>query len=176
MQAFVVYESIYGNTRAIAEAIATGLGASDGLEVTVQSVFETADADVEQADLLVVGGPTHMHGLTSSHSRRMAIEAGEEDGAAIEPGAHDERGLRQWLAERSGAGRRAVAFDTRLERSSLLTGAASKGISRRLHGGGYELVAEPESFFVDDAEGPLAAGELERAQAWGAKLAELARA
>jgi hypothetical protein len=172
----VVYESIYGNTHAIAQAIAEGLASAAELDVAVQSVFETADADVDQLDLLVVGGPTHMHGLTSSHSRRMAIQAGEEDGVPIEPGARDERGLRQWLAERSGAGRPAAAFDTRLDRSSMLTGAAARGIARRLHGGGYELVADPESFFVDDAEGPLAAGELERARAWGATLAAAARA
>jgi len=174
MSALVVYESVYGNTRRIAEAIAEGLEPLGS--VKAQSVHETADADLDTVDLLVVGGPTHMHGLTSSLSRRMAVQAGEEDGAELEPGAQDKRGLRQWLAERSGEGREAAAFDTRLDRSPKLTGAASHGIARRLHGGGYELVGEPESFFVEDAEGPLAAGELERARSWGAPLADAVRA
>ena len=104
----------------------------------------------------------------------MAIQAGEEDGVEIESGAEDKRGLRQWLAQRAGEGRKAAAFDTRLDRSPKLTGSAARGIARRLHGGGYELVGEPESFFVEDAEGPLAPGELERARAWGAQLADAA--
>lgn len=174
MTALVVYESIYGNTRAIAEAIAEGMRSV--AEVEVKSVYETADADPDEVDLLVVGGPTHMHGMTSSLSRRLAVQAGEEDGVEIEPGARDQRGLRQWLAERAGGGRKAAAFDTRLERSPALTGAAGRGIHRRLHGAGYELATKPESFFVDDAEGPLAEGEVERARAWGAELAAKAGA
>jgi hypothetical protein len=171
MTALVVYESVYGNTRAIAEAIAGGLAPLG--EVELRRVGEAGSVD--EADLLVVGGPTHMHGLTSSFSRRAAIKAGEEDGAALEPGAGDELGLRQWLADLSGDGRRAAAFDTRLDRSPTLTGMAARGIARRLRGGGYELIADPESFFVEDSEGPLAEGELERARAWGARLAETAR-
>jgi hypothetical protein len=173
MRALVVYESVYGNTRAVAEAIAEGLAPLGAVEV--QSVYETADADPDAVDLLVVGGPTHMHGLTSALSRRLAVQAGEEDGVDIEPGARDQRGLRQWLAERSGEGRKAAAFDTRLDRSPTLTGVAARGIARRLHGCGYELLVKAESFLVEDSEGPLAPGELDRARAWGAKLAATAQ-
>ena len=172
MSAVVVHESIYGNTRAIAEAIAEALTPLG--EVEVRPVHEAGSVDA--AELLVVGGPTHMHGLTSSFSRRAAVKAGEEDGVAIESGAGDEFGLRQWLAGLAGDGRMAAAFDTRIDRSPKLTGVAGRGIARRLRGGGYELIADPESFFVEDSEGPLAEGELERARAWGAKLAAAARA
>jgi Flavodoxin len=171
MSALVVYESIYGNTRAVAEAIAEGLAPLS--EVELRPVREAGD--VGEAELLVVGGPTHMHGLTSSFSRRAAVKAGEEDGAAVEPGAAEERGLRQWLADLSGERGPAAAFDTRIDRSPTLTGSAARGIARRLRAGGYRLVADPESFFVEDSEGPLAEGELERARAWGARLAEATR-
>ncbi len=172
-RALVVYESIYGNTRAIAEAIAEGLAPLGDVEV--RSVFDADDFTAAEVDLLVVGGPTHMHGMTSSFSRKAAVEAGEEDGAEIVPGARDGRGLRQWLSEQSGNGRHAAAFDTRIDRSAALTGAASRSIARRLHGGGFELVADRESFYVEDSEGPLADGELERARSWGATLADKVR-
>ena len=113
MSALVVYESVYGNTRAVAEAIAEGLAPLG--EVELRPVHEAGD--VGEAELLVVGGPTHMHGLTSSFSRRAAVKAGEEDGAAVEPGAAEELGLRQWLADLSGERRAAAAFDTRIDRT-----------------------------------------------------------
>lgn len=167
MKALVVYESMYGNTRAVAEAIAEGLGGSP-----VRAVHEAGEAP-EQRDLLVVGGPTHMHGLTTALSRRMAAEAAREDGHALEPGATAELGLRAWLRELVACeGVRAAAFDTRLDRSTALTGTAARGIARRLRQRDYEVVAT-ESFLVQDAEGPLEDGELERARAWGEQLARL---
>ena len=60
MNAIVVYESIYGNTRAIAEAIAEGLGGAPAVSPA------ELPADAAQADLLVVGGPTHIHGMATS--------------------------------------------------------------------------------------------------------------
>ena len=90
MDAMVVYESVYGNTRAIAEAIAQGLEAT-----AVLPVHEAPEHPLETADLLVVGGPTHMHGLATARSRRLAVAtAHEEDGTHVEPGATEEPGLR----------------------------------------------------------------------------------
>jgi flavodoxin len=168
MKARVVYESMFGNTRAVAEAIAEGLGGSP-----VRAVHEAGQAP-EQRDLLVVGGPTHMHGLTTALSRRLAAEAAKEDGhAALEPGATAELGLRGWLRDLLACeGVRSAAFDTRLDRTAALTGTAARGIARRLRQRGYEVVAT-ESFLVQDAEGPLEDGELERARAWGEQLARL---
>lgn len=167
MNVVVVYESMYGNTRAIGEAVAEGLGGA-----TVVPVHEAGSA-AEGADLLVVGGPTHMHGMATSHSRRMAVAAAKEDGhAAVEPGAAEDPGLRGWISQLPHVdGVRAATFDTRLDRSAALTGAAARGIARRLHRRGYEVVAR-ESFLVQDAEGPLEEGERERARAWGATLAQ----
>jgi Flavodoxin len=166
MQALVVYESMYGNTRAVAEAVAEGLGGA-----TVHSVRDVGGA-IEEADFVVVGGPTHMHGLATALSRRMAAEAAKEDGdVPLEPGAAEEPGLRQWLsALRQNDGARAAAFDTRLDRAPAVTGAAARGIARRLRRRGYDVIAT-ESFLVEDSQGPLEEGELDRARAWGAELA-----
>ena len=169
MTALVVYESVYGNTRAIADAIRDVLGASghDAIAVAVADAPAAPDAD-----LLIVGGPTHMHGLTTSLSRHMAVKAAEEDGHHdVEPGAGAEQGLRQWLRslpDRDGA--TAAAFDTRGDAKAALTGSAARGIARRLRRHGYTVV-DSESYLVDDAEGPLHQGELDRARAWATTLA-----
>jgi flavodoxin len=166
VNALVVYESVYGNTRAVAEAIAAGLGGAE-----VVPVHEATD-HVQEAQLLVVGGPTHLHGLATTRSRQMAAEAVHEDGGAhVEAGATSEFGLRAWLRElprRECA--RAAAFDTRLDKSPWLTGVASRGIAKRLRGHGYEVLST-ESFLVEDSEGPLEEGELDRAREWGRELA-----
>jgi hypothetical protein len=147
----------------VAEAIAEGLGDAKTLPV------HEAPDHVEQTALLVVGGPTHMHGLATSRSRQAGAQA--EGTAHVEPDATDEPGLREWLRDlREGAGIKAAAFDTRLDRSAWLTGAAAHGIARRLSHLGYDVVAS-ESFLVEDSPGPLSQGELERAREWGEALA-----
>ena len=163
MSALVVYESVYGNTKEVAEAIASGLN-----DARVVSVHEVT-SQVTNADLLVVGGPTHAHGLTSKRSRTTAVESAHGD---VLPDATDEPGLRDWLADLPVvANAQAAAFDTRAHGPQVLTGTASHGIARRLRRHGYRLL-ESESFLVEAPEGPLAPGELERARHWGARLAK----
>jgi flavodoxin len=162
MSALIVYESLYGNTREVAEAIASGLGVA-----RVVSVRE-AVSSATKADLLVVGGPTHVHGLSSRRSRSAGAQNAHGD---LELGADDRPGLRDWLADLPRvANVQAAAFDTRAHGPQLLTGSASHGIARRLRHHGYRLL-ETESFLVEGSEGPLVEGELERARAWGEKLA-----
>jgi len=166
MHALIVYESMYGNTRAVAEAIAEGFG--DGADV--RHVRQAGVPD-DEVDLLIAGGPTHIHGMTTSLSRHMTIRGAQEDGhGEIDPDAVDAPGLRQWLRDLPHRpGGVAAAFDTRIDRSAAVTGTAARGVAKRLRHHGYE-VGWTESFFVDDAEGPLADGELERARRWGAAL------
>ena len=112
-----------------------------------------------------------MHGMTTGHSRRLAVEGAHEDAQELDPSATEGEGLRPWLRRLPDAGRqKAAAFDTRLDRSAALTGSAAHGIGRRLRHRGYDVVGR-ESFIVDDAEGPLADGELDRARAFGSSLA-----
>jgi len=166
MEALIVYESMYGNTRVIAEAIAEGWG--DGAQV--RPVRE-AGVPPDDLELLVVGGPTQIHGMTTAFSRRLAINAGLKEGhVEVDPDAVDAPGLRRWLRDLPEAhGCRAAAFDTRLGGSPGKTGSAARGIAPRLDKHGYR-VEWTESFIVKDGNGPLADGELERARAWGAKM------
>jgi hypothetical protein len=170
MRAVVVYESMFGNTHTVADHIAAGL--RDRHEVTVVPVDE-ADADVLAGiDLLVVGGPTHVHGMSNRMSRSSAADmaAKPDSDLTLDPDAEGE-GLRDWFHHLGKLhGVRAAAFDTRIASvAPSMSGRASKGIARRLRRHGLELAAEPESFLVDD-DNHLVEGEDARATAWGATL------
>ncbi len=96
MRALIVYESIYGNTHVVANHIGAGLGRE--FEVDVVSV-EGATADlVAAADLLVVGGPTHVHSMSSTRSRQVGRDAAHKPGKTmdLDPDAEGE-GLRDWF-------------------------------------------------------------------------------
>ena len=170
MRALVVYESMFGNTHVIADHIATGV--SRYLETTVVGVHDATDDLVGAADLVVVGGPTHVHGMSSERSRDGAKDMATKDNDLhLDPDAEGP-GLRDWfddLPKRQHG--RAAAFDTRVHASTLVTGQASKGIAKRLRRDGFTLVGEPESFFVDKSN-HLEPEEAERAEAWGRTLAE----
>ena len=178
MKAAVVYESMFGNTKRIAEAVADGLALSVCRpEVVVIPVADAPSDDLLDLDLLVVGGPTHLRRMTSRRTREMRVgsRARLPSGG---PGDPEEwarvaaTGVREWLAGLStlAVGRRAAAFDTRL-RYSPAAGAAPL-IARRLRSRGYRVDAVPRGFFVESAYGPLANGESERAKAWGTALGD----
>src|SRR5690606_30054746 len=139
-------------------------------DVTVVPV-DGATADVvAAADLVVVGGPTHVHGMSSSRSREAAVEAAKKDESLeLDPDAEGE-GLRDWFAAMGRfEGTPAAAFDTRLAASPLLTGRATRGIARRLARHGFRSLVDAESFLVDK-HNELLPGEAERARAWGERI------
>jgi hypothetical protein len=168
MRVLVVYESMFGNTRAIAEAVASGLEGAE--EVALVPVRDVTPEQVKSADLVVVGGPTHAHGMSSSQSRKGAPDYVDKfDVPLVLEQGWDGVGLRDWFGSlRDGHGRGA-AFDTRADINHLLSGRASRGIADRLRHHGYRLVADPESFLVD-RQNQLLPAEVERARAWGAGL------
>ncbi|WP_020014912.1 flavodoxin family protein [Promicromonospora sukumoe] len=158
MRALVVYESMFGNTQAVARAVAEGIEASMHADVVeVGAAPRTVPADVT---LLVVGGPTHAFSMSWPSTRRDAA------GRATAVISRDE-GIREWLGGLPGVctPTAATAFDTRA--TSRLTGSAARAAGRRLDRLGYALVTAPASFRVADITGPLADGELDRAHAWG---------
>jgi hypothetical protein len=168
MNGIVVYESMYGNTRQVAEAIAAGLGGV--------AVVPVADATAERlagADLVVVGGPTHMLGMTGPGSRRSAAAAAAkpDSGLSLEAGATGP-GVREWLVSAHGGGVAAAAFDSKLP--SRWAGRAARKIARGLRRRGFRLLDRPQSFFVDK-HNQLLPGELDRARDWGVALAAKAQ-
>jgi len=170
MRALVVNESMYGNTHVVAVNVAAGL--APGHDVTLVPVTRATPELLAEADLVVAGGPTHMHGMSSMASRKMAAEAAHEEGSglAMDPDAGSP-GIRGWLRGIGTGHGLAAAFDTRISGVPALTGRASRGISRLLKGHGYHLLTAPESFLVSK-QGTLLGGEAARARAWGAMVGE----
>ncbi|OGO55775.1 MAG: hypothetical protein A2V85_02260 [Chloroflexi bacterium RBG_16_72_14] len=168
MRALVVYESMFGNTRAVALAIADGIAAHVAVDaIEVAQAPRTVPDDVA---LLVVGGPTHAHGMTTPRTRTDAAErAGDR---LVSRG----QGMREWLeAVRPGPGTIVTAaFDTRIKGPELLWGSAAKGAAKQLAAAGFQN-AQAHSFIVEGPTGPqfdrLLTGELDRAREWGKTLA-----
>lgn len=174
MKVAVVYESMFGHTRAVAEAVQAGL-VDVGLDVELATTRSMSIAEATAFDALVLGGPTHGRGLASSASRRAAQEQADADASVDLDASTNGITLRRWLGRLADApeGRRppvAGVFGTRLTGPRWRTGAASIALARRIRWMGAELVAAPESFLVVGQHGPLADGELDRARTWGREL------
>ncbi len=169
MRAMVVYESMFGNTRDVARAVAEGIAPRMPVElVEVSNAPTSIPADV---GLLVVGGPTHGHGLSNPTTR--ADAEGRAGDRLVSRGI----GLSEWLevVGTSGEPLAIAAFDTRIKGPELIWGSAARAATKRLRARRFQVVAEPKSFLVGGPTGPmfdrLATGERERATAWGASVA-----
>jgi hypothetical protein len=163
MHVLVVYESMYGNTHTIAEAVGRGCGG--GNEVQVVPVADATVEKVRAADMVFVGGPTHMHGESWSMTRSGARSTAAKEDLELDPDAEGP-GLRTWFHGLDKVdGVRAAAFDTRVDANPTLTGRASKGIARKQRHHGFDVIAEPESFLVT-GDNTLIDGEDQRAEAW----------
>jgi multimeric flavodoxin WrbA len=130
MKVLVIYDSVFGNTEKIAQAIGAAL-----VPLGNVGVIRVGDVKPEQlagVELLIVGSPT--------------------------------RGFRPTDAIKSPILRTFVKWG----------GYADKPIAAALVKNGGSLLLPPEGFFVEDSEGPLSAGELERAAAWAKQVAEAA--
>lgn len=162
MKVLVVYESLFGNTRQVAEAAAATLTAA-GADVTLTDVGQ-APTDLSDVDLLVVGGPTHAFGMTRASTRADAVQQGA-------PAARAEVGIREWLGRLTEPELtvRCATFDTRV-RPPRVPGSAARAADRRLRHLGLLVVAPAMSFWVGGTTGPLRDGELERVREWATGL------
>lgn len=145
MNTLIIYDSTFGNTAQLAQAMADKLGEHGSARIALAN--EAGLTEMEGIDLLLVGGPTQRHGVSP------AIKA-----------------LLERLPRRSLRGVGAAAFDTRYHMAAWKSGSAAHRIASRLKRTGASLLVEPESFFVAEREGPLEEGELERAAYWAEEI------
>jgi hypothetical protein len=162
MKAVVVYESLWGNTAAIARAIAEG----SVPEVRALSTAEATGAAIADADLIVAGAPVLAFSL-SSEKIRESIRANPAKAPAPPDLSHPS--MRSWLDALLEGHGRSAAFETRIWWSP---GGATSAIVRGLERAGYRTVAKRQRFIVTGTYGPLRDGEPERARLWGAELAK----
>ena len=154
MKALIVYDSFFGNTEKIAEAIGRALGSPP--DVQVVRVSACIPGQLSDLDWLIVGSPTRGFQPSPLIKNFMAMIPAD--------------GLR---------GVKVTAFDTRVPLSKIpgflrfvqkRVGWADRHIVAALTKKGGELAAPSEGFMVQDSEGPLVDGELERAAGWARGL------
>jgi hypothetical protein len=172
MKALVVYESMFGNTEAVAHAVASGLEGS-GAEVTLCPIGSADPTTLQDYDVVVVGAPTHALSMPRSATRADAVKQGADP-------ARDAPGVREWidhLEPAVGARPAFAVFDTRIGvgKARHLSGSAARRASRALRRRHRTLADDPASFYVGGTSGPLLPGEDVRARAWGSRLARSAR-
>jgi flavodoxin len=141
MKALVIYDSIYGNTKKIAETVASEL--DKGVKTVTVSDF--SKKDLTGIDLLVVGSPI------------LGWKPSEKTGKLL-----------SGLKNRELKGIKAAAFDTRVR--LFIHGDAAKKIAKSLRQAGAEIVAEPCGFIVEGSEGPLANDAVAKAKEWAASI------
>jgi flavodoxin len=146
MNTLVVYDSLYGNTERIAQAIAGTLRAFGQAQAV--RVDPAHPVSFQGVDLLIVGSPTQ--------------------------GFRPTPAMQSFLGNVSSQRLRGMAvacFDTRF-RGPLWKSSAAPRMVRQLRSMGVEPIVPPESFFVKamKKEGPLLAGEVERTASWARML------
>jgi hypothetical protein len=166
VKAIVIYESMFGDNRQIAQAIVAGL-AEAGVDADAVEVGVAPTTIADGVDLVVVGSPNHAWSMPRTRTR--------EDAAAktAEPLVSQGIGVREWLEKAQlREGQYTAAYDTRGSRPKAVVkfDHASASIEKGLALIGGRRVAPAEHFFVVDMKGPLQPGELERAQEWGSTL------
>jgi flavodoxin I len=156
MKAMVVYDSAFGNTEKVAQAIGRALGPEQ--EVETVRVSNVQPEQLAGLDLLVVGSPTQKFSPLGTIT-----------------------GFLKSIPQDGLQGVKVAAFDTRIPESKVneirilaffvrLFGYAAKPIADRLVKKGGELAVPPEGFYVADTEGPLLEGEMERAADWARQI------
>jgi flavodoxin len=149
MKTLIVYDSLYGNTRIIAEAVAAAIPG----EVTLVHVGEVELKEVGAQDLLIIGAPTH-------------------GGNASDP----VKALLEKLPAPGKDSPKAAAFDTRMPNWWLKPfGFAGPKISNNLKTKGWDVLVPGEGFIVTGGEGPLRDGEEQRARSWAEGIVEAIR-
>lgn len=169
MNVLVVYESLWGNTAAIARAIGQGIGA--GTEVKHTGEIEPEEA--AEARLLVLGAPVHAFSLPTEESKKSVADRRLAPDEVVPDLSQPP--LRDWIAALPPGSGLAAAFDTRV-RGPLGHGGASR-IEKLLVEHGYQIAERSQGFYITNQKSVkaeasmLRAGEIDRAIEWGQLLA-----
>jgi hypothetical protein len=166
MRALVVYESMFGNTKKVADAVAEGLRAAGCDPVDLVRVDKAPTVVPEGVDLVVVGGPTHAFGMSKTGTR----EDAERQGAPQE--TVTSRGIREWVDEvKAAPSVRFATFDTRVHQVRHLPGSAARHANRHLLRRGFQMASAPTSYYVEGTSGPLRPDQPAAATRWGETMA-----
>jgi hypothetical protein len=159
MRALVVYETMFGTTGVVADAIAEGLAPFGDVEVLKAGVA-LRHALPKDLRLLVVGGPAYAFGMSRPFTRHQRAHAARTVSLDI--------GIREWIRGRGPglAGLAGATFDTRPVYTNGVASAAQSA-ARALRTCGVDIVAGPETFYSSGITGRPANGELVRARVWG---------
>jgi len=145
MKSLIIYESFYGHTAVVAQAIGETLALHG--EINILQATEVQINDLRDIDLLVIGCPTQALGITAAT-----------------------RAFLNQIPENGLRGIRVALFDTRYQRSLWLPGSSAERLERVIAKLGGGVIAPPESYVVADRDGPLVEGETERARSWATAL------
>jgi len=164
MASLVVYESMFGATKALAEEIAQALGEHGPVRVVEVGALAAEGTELPaDVDLLVVGAPVHAFGMSRASTR---LDAAKEKSPVISATI----GVREWLdGLKVRQGMRCAAFDTKVV-TPRLPGSAAKAIDKSLRSAGAVRASVPRTFSVHGKSGGLADGELAAARAWAGTL------
>lgn len=141
MEALIIYDSNFGNTKKVAEILAATFGNNS----KAVSVNDFKREELSEKKLLVVGSPINAWRPTKKIIKFL-----------------------EHLNPADMAGIKTAAFDTRVK--SFISGNAANKIAKRLQNTGAELLGEPMGFYVKGNEGPLAEGEIERVKEWAKSI------
>ena len=157
MNILLIYESVFNNTAQIATAIADELGTLG--DVKVLRPVEVTPAQIEGAELVVVGSPTQkFNSVESINSLINNLPANALKNVSV------------------------AAFDTRIDPADVarglrimikLGGFAAARIAQALKKKRGNLIVPPMGFIVAGREGPLKEGEIERAKEWAKCIVEI---
>ena len=142
MKVLIIYDSVFGNTEQIAQAIGNALGSQE--DVKILRVSNVEPEQLTGLKLLIVGSPTQ--------------------GGRPTPAIKD---FLNQVSEPAIRGVNVATFDTRFSMRLVgIFGYAAGRIADNLKRKGGTLIASPEGFFVKGGRGPLKEGEIERAASW----------
>jgi flavodoxin I len=146
MKILIIYDSAYGNTEKVAKAIAEELTPGNDVAVTKPKGIDEIETD--NLNLLIIGSPTQAgRPLPSIQALVNALPADSLKNTKV------------------------AVFDTRVEMLiAKVFGYAADKIAKALKPSKGKMISPPAGFIVNDKEGPLKQGELDRAKYWAKDL------